>query len=226
MAPERTCALGVVCGSGIGASQLIERPLSELSAALLETVDASLVRGGRAERIDAAAIRRVGLRMAALTEQLLGFVGKRGNAGAPVNLSSLVLELSEGLETEIGGVATLSYDLPVELPDVRVDAVQMRRVVRGLVRNAADALGPAGGSILVRALAVEADGALLARVQPPGVLRPGPCVALEVRDRGCGMDEATSAHLGEPFFSTKAPDRGLGLAEVVGLVGAQGGGLR
>ena len=205
----------------------VAQPLRQLSRELLEAVDHSLVRGiGGGERIDPAPIRRVGLRMAALTDQLLGFVGKR--SGAPpvaVNLSALVLELSEALEAELGPAASLSYDLPVELPRARVDGVQMRRVVRALVRNAVDALGAAGGSVLIRTRRVDVDERVLARVQPPGALQPGPHVALDVRDRGCGMDEATSARVCEPFFSTKSPGRGLGLAEVTGLVGAQGGGL-
>ena len=50
-------------------------------------------------------------------------------------------------------------------------------------------------------------------------------MALEVRDDGCGMGTATRARLGDPFFSTKSPERGLGLAEVTGLVAAQGGAL-
>ena len=205
----------------------VAHPLRQLSRELLEAVDHSLVRGIRGgERIDPAPIRRVGLRMAALTDQLLGFVGKRGSAPpVAVNLSAIVLELSEGLEAELGRAASLSYDLPVELPRVRVDGVQMRRVVRGLVRNAVDALGAAGGSVLIRTRYAEVDERALARVQPPGALRAGPHVALDVRDRGCGMDEATSARVCEPFFSTKSLGRGLGLAEVTGLVGAQGGGL-
>ena len=205
----------------------VAHPLRQLSQELLEAVDRSLVRGiGGGERIDPAPIRRVGLRMAALTDQLLGFVGKRsGRPPVAVHLSALVLELSEDLEAELGTAASLSYDLPVELPRVRADAVQMRRVVRGLVRNAVDALGAAGGSVLIRTRRVDVDAALLACVQPPGALRAGPHVALDVRDRGCGMDEATRARVCEPFFSTKSPGRGLGLAEVTGLIGAQGGGL-
>ncbi len=205
----------------------VAQPLRKASRELLEAVDQSLVRGiGGAERIDPAPIRRVGLRMAALTDQLLGFVGKRsGMPPVAVNLSALVLELSEGLEAELGPAASLSYDLPVELPRVRVDGVQMRRIVRGLVRNAVDALGSAGGSVLIRTRSATVDASRLAQVQPPGALQPGPHVALEVRDRGCGMDEATRARVCEPFFSTKSPGRGLGLAEVTGLVGAQGGGL-
>lgn len=198
--------------------------LGRLSQELLDGVDASLLRPGG--RLDPARVRRVGQRMAALTEQLRGYVGRRSGAGANANLSALVLDLSEGLEATLPPAVSLCFDLPVGLPAVRVDAVQMRRVVGGLVRNAADALGPGAGRVLLRTRVVEVDERELAAVQPPGALRPGRHVALEVRDEGCGMDEATSARVCDPFFSTKSPERGLGLAEVAGLVAAQGGALR
>jgi len=201
--------------------------LSRLSAELLGRVDESLTYATRrAERLEPGPIRQVGLGMAALTEQLLGYVGRRRADGASANLSALVLELSQGLEAELEPQATLSLDLPMGLPAVRVNAVQMRRVVGVLVRNALDALDPAGGTVQVRTRAVDVDEAELASLQPPGALRPGRYVALEVRDEGCGMDAATSERIYDPFFSTKSPERGLGLAEVTGLVGAQGGGLR
>jgi PAS domain S-box-containing protein len=197
--------------------------LSRLSADLLDAADEALLRPDH--RLEPVRVRQVGLRMAALTEQLLGVVGRRCGAAASANLSALVLELSQGLEAELPPSASLSFDLPVALPAVRVDAVGMRRVVGGLVRNALDALGPRGGRVLVRTRAVDLDDAALAAVRPPGVLRPGPHVALEVRDDGCGMDAATRARIGDPFFSTKSPERGLGLAEITGLVAAQGGAL-
>src|SRR5690606_11034084 len=114
-------------------------------------------------------------------------------------------------EAELDPAASLSFDLPVGLPAVRVDSVRMRRIVRRLVRNALDALGPAGGTVVVRTRAVDADDATLAARQPPAERRP--------------VRSATSAQVCDPFFTTKAPGRGLGLAEVLGLVGAQGGGL-
>src|SRR5258708_19696867 len=36
-------------------------------------------------------------------------------------------------------------------------------------------------------------------------------LSFAVRDNGCGMDEATQARAGEPFFTTKPPDAGSGL---------------
>jgi PAS domain S-box-containing protein len=200
--------------------------LSRLSAELLDRVDESLAHASRrAERLEPGPIRQVGLGMAALTEQLLAYVGRRPADGARANLSALVLELSQGLEAELEPQVALSLDLPMGLPPVRVNAVQMRRVVALLVRNALDAVAPGGGTVKVCTRALEVDEEQLASLQPPRALRPGRCVALEVRDDGCGMDADTRSRVCDPFFSTKSPERGLGLAEVAGLVGAQGGGL-
>ena len=201
--------------------------LSELSGTIVESADQALAQGpeagGRAGHT--AAIRRAGLRIRALTEQLLAFVGKRRAIARPVDLSALVMEISDRLEKEVGAAVALTYDLPARLPRALVDGVQVRRVALGLVRNAADALGEAGGTITLRTGATEVDEARLARVQPPDALAPGRYVYLEVRDAGCGMDAETRARILEPFFTTKSPGRGLGLCEVMGLVRAQGGGL-
>lgn len=43
------------------------------------------------------------------------------------------------------------------------------------------------------------------------VSRERDCVRFEVRDRGKGMAPETLRHVGEPFFTTKEPGRGMGL---------------
>ncbi len=52
-------------------------------------------------------------------------------------------------------------------------------------------------------------------------------VVISVRDNGVGMDAATLARAGEPFFTTKGPDRGIGLGLAVahGILAQCGGEL-
>jgi signal transduction histidine kinase len=204
-----------------GVANELQVLLRELNGSVDECVAEQKPMAGR--RL--AALRKVGRRMHELTEQLQNFVGKRRAADTRVSLSELVLELSERLDAEVGA-AHLGFDLPVGLPRVRADVNHLRRIVSALVRNSVDALGPKGGNVTVRTLAIEADAALLAEFEPSESLAPGLYAGVEVRDTGCGMDEATRAQVLEPFFSTKSPGRGLALAEVLGLVGTCGGGIR
>jgi CheY-like chemotaxis protein len=57
-------------------------------------------------------------------------------------------------------------------------------------------------------------------------MESGPHVSLEVRDTGCGMEEATRSRIFEPFFTTKFTGRGLGLAAALGIVRGHKGALK
>ncbi len=48
-------------------------------------------------------------------------------------------------------------------------------------------------------------------------------MTIEVVDDGAGMSKATLDHVFNPFFSTKSPERGLGMAMVKSLVDRHGG---
>jgi PAS domain S-box-containing protein len=211
----------------VGVADGVAHQLAGLSSTIVDTADQTLMEVSADPAGSALlAIRKAGLEIATLTEQLRAYAGRRRIVRRRVDLSQLVVDISGRLEAEIGGLATVSYELPGDLPRVSVDASLLRRVAQDLVRNAADALGGKPGAIRVRTHVVEADAETLARVEPPAALEPGRYVALEVRDTGCGMDANTRSRILDPFFSTKSPGRGLGLCEVCGLVRAQGGGIQ
>jgi len=92
-----------------------------------------------------------------------------------------------------------------------------------LVLNAAEAIGSQDGLISIRTGVENVDQRYSHLHPETAELRPGRYVFLEVRDSGCGMDEATRAKIFDPFFSTKFTGRGLGLAAVSGILrGHQG----
>lgn len=99
---------------------------------------------------------------------------------------------------------------------IEADASQIQQIVMNLVINAAEAIGPEGGTIWVSTGVAGAEAA--------DSRKPARSVYMEVRDSGSGMDEVTRAKIFDPFFTTKFTEfteftgRGLGLAAVSGII--------
>jgi PAS domain S-box-containing protein len=169
---------------------------------------------------------KAGERAAGLTREMLAYSGKGRFVVERVDLSDLVREVTRLFRSSVPNRVTLRLDLPADLPPVEVDTAQVQQVVMNLVINAAQAIGDSRGLISVRAMAVDIDARAIAAEWGNADLRPGPHVCLEVRDTGCGMDEATKARIFVPFFTTKPAGRGLGLASVSGIVRGHKGAIK
>ena len=160
-----------------------------------------------------------------LVEAMLAFA--RGGAaedapGHRLDVGAALGELSELLGRTLGNGWRVSTTLPAMLPAARGDRAGFEAAVVNLAANARDAM-PEGGVV-----AISAQEAVIEETGMPGGLRPGRYVVTLVRDTGTGMDAATLARLGEPFFTTKTPGQGtgLGLATVRGFCARAGGALR
>jgi PAS domain S-box-containing protein len=155
---------------------------------------------------------RSSIKAAALIAQLLAYVGKGQSAITEFDLSGLISEILPLIETSIPKTVQLDLSLPPGLPWMRADASEIQQIVMNVVINGAEALGPKVGTLQVSTGMAHLDSA----DGPDGVY-------LEVRDSGCGMDEATQQKIFDPFFTTKFAGRGLGLAAVSGIVRRLGG---
>lgn len=173
------------------------------------------------QRIETAA-----LRAADLTRQLLAYSGRGKFVVQPVNLSHLVEEMVQLLETVISKKAVLQLQLDPALPAIEADPTQMRQVVMNLITNASDALGTDAGTISICTGVQHATRKDLACAVAGQNLPEGQYVYLDVRDTGQGMDELTISKVFDPFFSTKFAGRGLGLAAVVGIVRGHRGAVK
>jgi signal transduction histidine kinase len=173
---------------------------------------------------------RASQRAADLCQQMLAYAGKGRQQVAPVDLNEVVGEMTELMGVALGPRIQVQLALDPDVPAIRGDVVQLRQVVLNLLTNAADALEGAGVIRLTtahRPPGHTADGGEGEEVvdQLPEALAEG-TVAFRVEDTGKGMDEATRERIFDPFFSTKALGRGLGLAAVMGIVGGHRGALR
>jgi PAS domain S-box-containing protein len=165
--------------------------------ALLTALDRAQLAGEKASR---------------LTQQLLTFARKQRLEPRRLNLNSLVVEFSEMLVRTLGDKVDLHLDLKPGLPACTLDPTHMEMALLNVLINARDAL-PEGGKVKV-ATSTLLDPERVERHHLP----PGSYVVICVIDEGEGMSPEIVSRATEPFFTTKGPGTGLGLAMVHGFV--------
>lgn len=102
--------------------------------------------------------------------------------------------------------------VPAEV-ELLADRGQMHQVLLNLLQNGVEAMTQ-GGELLLAATRQDGQDDAGQRIA---------LVSISVSDQGSGLDEETSRHLFEPFWTTKPNGTGLGLATVYRIVEAHGG---
>jgi signal transduction histidine kinase len=151
-------------------------------------------------------------RAAGLSRQILTYAGRGGRRAEPMDLSALVGEMSQLLSSVISKGAKLSISLAPDLPATLADPDQIRQVVMNLIINASEALEGEPGVVSVSTGVV---GSMQGRE-----------VYVEVADTGAGMSPEVQARMFDPYFTTRARGRGLGLSTALGIVRAHDGSIR
>ena len=185
----------------------VAHEFNNLLQALMSMAAILRLRGGSTAMTKIGSDMEVQIKRGAnLTQQLLLF-------SRDIAIEKVALDIREQVQMASALLRQLIPEnirivLESSLPGLSVlgDAGQIQQVLLNLAINARDAM-PDGGTL---------------------ILRVGSCgeeVFLEVEDTGAGMNDATRAHLFEPFFSTKELRKGtgLGLAVVHGIVVEHGG---
>jgi PAS domain S-box-containing protein len=213
-------SLGVLAG-GIAHdfNNLLTAILGNLNLALLTLPEESSSIGYLHDMEKAA------LRAADLSRQMLAYSGKGRFQQAITDLNHLVGEMTQLLSVAISKTVQLKWDLAEKLPPIEGDPVQLQQVVMNLVTNASEAIGQADGFIRIHTALVHLAINDLKRLRVGYDLPPGPYLLLEVEDSGVGMSEETYDRLFDPFYTTKATGRGLGLSALLGILRGHRAGL-
>jgi signal transduction histidine kinase len=169
-------------------------------------------------------IRTASLRAADLCRQLMAYAGQSRLSLATIDLAALLAEVVAEIQPSLNPSCELrSVWTAEQIPPVEADKAQLRAVIISAIRNAAEALPPAGGVIALIARKVDADQTYLDQLRPAGQSQPGQYVGVEVVDNGNGMTEETLASAFDPFFSTKKARPGMGLPTLLGVIRSHGG---
>jgi PAS domain S-box-containing protein len=147
-----------------------------------------------------------------LTQQLLAFARKQRLEPRQVNLNTLVIAFSEILLSTLGERIDLRLDLRPALPECFIDPHQFEVALLNTLINARDAM-PKGGTITIGTSILTDKHKLEAHR-----LLGDKYVVICISDDGEGMSPDVVERAIEPFFTTKGPGTGLGLAMVHGFV--------
>ena len=180
--------------------QLLERELEHVSDA-----------GRREElkelaRIASEEVRRLDL----VNKQFLGALRPVAPVVAKGDVSEPLKEVLQTLRSEIENRnVEVVLRLKRDLPEVYVDAGQMKQVFFNIIKNAFQAMsGGGGGSVPTLTVEFDADDRN---------------VIISIRDTGTGIPEEEFKRMFEPYRTTKAGGHGLGLMIVQRIVQDHGG---
>ena len=163
--------------------------------------------------------------VAKLVRQVMAYTGRAFQTLRATDLGELIAELHPELTMLAAPKAEVRLSIAPELPRVMAAQDEVRQMLCNLVLNAAEAAVGEQGAIEIAVDVCRIQGTernLAAGVELPA----GAYVRIQVKDNGPGMAPDIAEHAFDPFFSTKFLGRGLGLAEVFGIMRAHKGAVR
>ncbi len=184
---ERLASLATLAA---GAAHELATPLGTIAVVARELERVTERQGPGPALEDIRLIRAQVDRCRAILSQLASDAGaSAGESFVRTTLSEVVALALDGLPAE----PPVRTDLPAgQAREILVPRRALAQALRAVMKNAQDASG-AGAEVQVTAR------------------DEGDRLLLEVADRGAGMPPEVLARAGEPFFTTKAPGRGMGL---------------
>lgn len=137
------------------------------------------------------------------------------------NLNRLVRKLVDQFKIHAPGNVSWRVHLETHLFSAPLSESKLAQAVEKILDNAMEAVA-AGGTVSISTLnrdlnSITQDGRV--------TLQPGTYACLEINDTGPGIPTEVLPQIVEPFFTTKAGHRGLGLAWAYGIITNHGGSL-
>lgn len=158
--------------------------------------------------------------MVKLTDLLLNY-SKGGQLNLDsIDMNSLIEKLLLRFKNQLPETINIFFENSTSAIYAEADRMQIETVIQSVIQNSIEAMKE-NGRINIRLENI---------ISPPDIHLRHPeadpdknFIALRIEDNGKGMDQKTLDNLFDPFFSTKFPGRGLGMAAAYGIITAHGG---
>ncbi len=153
---------------------------------------------------------------------LVGRVEEFGDFGlvrrTPVNIHDVLDRAAKSAQAGYAAHVRFVEEYDPSLPPALSDSDQLMQVLLNLLKNAAEAVPPVGGVIVLRTAYRAGVKVMTARGRSESLP-----LQISISDNGPGVPEEMKSHIFEPFVTSKANGSGLGLALVSKVVADHGG---
>lgn len=148
-----------------------------------------------------------------LVGQVLAFARRRPGEAIALRIGEAMHEVAKLLRASMLPVVSLKCEVEDDDLSVLADPTRLHQVIMNLCSNAAEAIGPAGGTVTLHAFRFDGSGEVPSRV------------CLRISDTGPGIPDDIRKQIFDPFFTTKPAGKGtgLGLSVVANLVADMSG---
>jgi len=124
-------------------------------------------------------------------EQLLAFSGKGHFVMKNISMNKLIKDVVPLIRRNLSSKVDLTLALNADHSVIHADPTQIRQVIINLILNASDAIESGKGDISISTFVMN-----MAELNTNSLIikestSKGKCLAVEIRDDGCGMDEET-----------------------------------
>ncbi len=202
----------------------IAHDVNNVLALILGTVDS--VSAAKGEDAELTLVRDAARRGSSMMRELMEFAGDSKVSLVRVSPGFLVDDVKTILARTVGKNVVVDYKVAEGLPDVDADPNRFWKVPFNMVKNAGEAIGDRPGHVLMSAEPFEMTKEASVEFMSESPLQPGPGVMFTIADDGPGIRPELLSKLFDPYVSSKAIGRGLGLATVRTIVETHGGGLK
>ncbi len=218
---QRLESLGLIAGG-------IAHDFNNILMGVMGNTELALIRSqDKAQEGYLKSIIKACKKASSLCNQLLSYAGKGTIEPKIIDVNDTINGMKEFLALSVSKDVELLFDLTPALPNVSIDPGQLEQIIVNLVLNASEAIeeakappGPNGkrGTVQIKTRLLSCDPSSGSQCNPSVSEGDRTVVSIRIEDNGCGMDEATLKKVFDPFFTTKFFGRGLGMANVLGIV--------
>ena len=188
------------------------------------------VKDNAAAQESIAAILTAAERATDLVARMQDYAGERPTQNQVIDLNAVTADMVSLLRSSSARHCQVAFDAAVAPVHITGDLTQVRQVLLNLIVNAAEAIPESGTITVAISSGTGAESELGSATFDATRARSGSADAtfalIDVSDTGSGMPLHVLTRVFDPFFSTKAAGRGLGLSAVLGIVRGHEGAVR